>query len=359
MSSCFLSVIIPCFNAEEYLPSLFQQLETWHRKDIEILLINDGSVDATEALCGAYAKRDARVKVVSQPNGGAASARNAGLSVACGHYIFFMDCDDVVDWDSMNRIMETVKNRDVDIVVFGYKFQFIRENRVIRTESYKPSQIVDIQNVRYSILREVFGISLQDICDWHATGKLNQRKKLSSSCTHLYRRAFLTDSHIRFNTRLRMYEDGMFNCECALYASTIELNDEQPYTYLQRDKGAVHSFVDPEKIFSNKVALVHERERIAKLAAERDNVRIEHLSMGSEVLSLFQMASKVDASNVNQVERCLRQYASLNKVRTAISMMPKSGPMKFRVPLFLLKHKCYKILLLLILFAKRMGIPVR
>ena len=91
-----ISVIIPVYNVEEYLPVCLDSVLAQTFSDFEAVCVNDGSPDNSAAILEKYAKKDARIKVVSRPNGGLSAARNTGLENACGEYIYFLDSDDYI-----------------------------------------------------------------------------------------------------------------------------------------------------------------------------------------------------------------------------------------------------------------------
>ena len=117
-----LSVIVPIFRVEKYLDKCVQSLLAQTYKDLEIILVDDGSDDGCPAMCDSYAKMDPRIKVVHKGNGGLSDARNAGLEVATGEYIAFADSDDYVHpqmYEAMVTVME--ENAAVDMVVCPFQ----------------------------------------------------------------------------------------------------------------------------------------------------------------------------------------------------------------------------------------------
>lgn len=114
------SVIVPVYNAEDYLLQCVESILNQEYDDFELILIDDGSTDNSPAMCDEYAKNDSRIKVIHKPNGGASDARNAGLKSAVGDYILFIDSDDY--WNTqtvLTKINEHISMYDVDIVQFG------------------------------------------------------------------------------------------------------------------------------------------------------------------------------------------------------------------------------------------------
>lgn len=115
-----VSIIIPVYNVEPYLEKCLQSVVTQTYKNIEILLVNDGSTDRSPAVCRAFAARDTRIQVLNQENGGVSSARNAGLEMANGEYVCFIDSDDWVETDYVATLWEVLEKCGADIAVVGF-----------------------------------------------------------------------------------------------------------------------------------------------------------------------------------------------------------------------------------------------
>ena len=111
-----ISIITPVYNAEKYLEQTVECILSQSYTDIELILVNDGSVDSSGELCNALAKKDTRIKVVHKKNGGVASARNAGLDAASGEYIGWVDSDDLVHPDMYSIMMNAAIEYNADIV---------------------------------------------------------------------------------------------------------------------------------------------------------------------------------------------------------------------------------------------------
>ena len=115
------SVIVPIYNVEKYLERCIQSILDQDYKNIEVILINDGSTDRSGEICRKYKEIDNRIVLIEQENGGMSSARNAGLDAAKGEYIFFVDSDDYVSSSFVSFALEDFIRNESDIVVFGYK----------------------------------------------------------------------------------------------------------------------------------------------------------------------------------------------------------------------------------------------
>ena len=126
-----ISVIVPVYNVEKYLDRCMKSIlqQTYHR--LEIILVDDGSTDASAAMCDAYARRDSRIRVVHKQNGGLSDARNAGLELAAGDYIGYVDSDDWIEPDMYEYLLENALKYQADIAVCGRVERYV-DKEVVR-----------------------------------------------------------------------------------------------------------------------------------------------------------------------------------------------------------------------------------
>lgn len=114
-----LSVIIPVYNVEEYVGRCVDSVLNQTYKNLEVLLVDDGSKDSSGAICDTYPEKDPRVKVIHKENGGLSSARNTGMDIASGEYITFLDSDDWIEPDGYEHLMELMQRYQVKLVCGG------------------------------------------------------------------------------------------------------------------------------------------------------------------------------------------------------------------------------------------------
>ena len=110
-----ISIIVPVYNVEQYLAECIESIKDQSLTDIEIILVDDGSPDNSGAICDDYALKDDRIKVIHKKNGGLSSARNAGLEVAIGEYIGFVDSDDWVDGEMYEVLYKNAVENQAEI----------------------------------------------------------------------------------------------------------------------------------------------------------------------------------------------------------------------------------------------------
>src|SRR5690554_6730418 len=112
-----ISIIIPVYNVEEYLPRCIDSVLIQRNIQFEVVLVNDGSTDSSGLICDEYAQADNRVKVFHQLNSGVSSARNLGIENATGEWICFVDADDWIEPDSLEKILNINDNRESDFII--------------------------------------------------------------------------------------------------------------------------------------------------------------------------------------------------------------------------------------------------
>jgi len=119
MQKELISVIVPVYKVEKYLHKCLDSILNQTYKNLEIILVDDGSPDRCGEICDEYAKKDARVRVIHKQNGGVSDARNAGLEIAAGEYIGFVDGDDYIDENMYRAMYDAVKKDESDIAICG------------------------------------------------------------------------------------------------------------------------------------------------------------------------------------------------------------------------------------------------
>lgn len=119
-----ISVIVPCYNAQEYLIQCVESIRNQTYSNLEIILVDDGSTDKTPEMCDELARRDERVKVFHKHNEGVSQARNTGLAVALGEYVMFIDSDDWIDLETCERALCAAKSVNADVAIWSYVREF-------------------------------------------------------------------------------------------------------------------------------------------------------------------------------------------------------------------------------------------
>ena len=136
-----ISIIVPIYNVEKYLNKCVESIINQTYKNLEIILVDDGSPDNCPAICDEWAKKDNRIKVIHKENGGLSDARNAGLAVATGEYIAFIDSDDYIELDFYNKLYKVIKDTNCDISMCNLRMVY--ENNNVFVDNYDTFEITE------------------------------------------------------------------------------------------------------------------------------------------------------------------------------------------------------------------------
>lgn len=202
-----ISVIIPIYNVEQYLPKCLDSVINQTYKDIEIICIDDCSPDNSIKIIEDYASKDQRIKIVDRKqNGGLSAARNSGLDVAMGEYIYFIDSDDWIDVNYLEKMAENIKSAQTDFVV---NLNLVRADT--NEALYMSSYLYKFQN-NFFVSK-----TLADRGPW-------------SACVSLYKRDFLNKFHLRFPEGY-IHEDVYFHYMVYLRADKAYAFNGPAYYY--------------------------------------------------------------------------------------------------------------------------------
>lgn len=171
MEKPLISIIIPIYNIKEYLPRCVHSITAQTYKNLEILLVDDGSTDGTGELCEELAKEDLRIRVFHKENGGSSSARNLGIAKATGEYLGFVDSDDYIGSDMYERLYEGIEKYNVTVAQIG-RDELDEEGRQLPNICEPPHSAICMESVDF--LREL----LMHRGDCSFCTKLFQRKLL-------------------------------------------------------------------------------------------------------------------------------------------------------------------------------------
>ena len=188
-----LSFIVPVYNVEQYLEECLDSLlnQDVPHEEYEIICINDGSTDSSSAILEDYANKNPNIRVIHQENGGVSAARNMGLDIAKGEYIWFVDSDDIITHDALRNLHKTVMDGKADIVDFGgYNF-YVNMSNAEKLEYLEGNLPAETFANHVVVTRSLFRLE------------------------------FLDRYKIRFDTKVAYSEDSIFSCTCRLKQPSI------------------------------------------------------------------------------------------------------------------------------------------
>lgn len=205
-----VSIVVPVYNCESYMERSLDSILSQSYSDFELILVNDGSTDGSGALCDRVAEQDGRVRVIHKENGGAGSARNAGMEAATGVYILFPDADDYYEPDMLRTLLEAGERTDADVVLCGYH---CFDEKGPCEDVLPKAQLLEGREA----VREFFtGLFPQGLVGY--------------PWNKLYKMELINRFGLRF-TDMRRFQDGVFNLAYFEHAETCCVLDQALYQY--------------------------------------------------------------------------------------------------------------------------------
>lgn len=204
-----ISIILPAFNAENYIEECVESIIMQSYTDWELIIVDDGSTDKTAGICDAFAQRDQRIQVIHSENKGVSASRNIGLKIATGDYIAFVDADDILPMHSLRIRLNLIKSADLAIA----GFETFNENGFI---DKMPCCVRSQWNNHDAVLNIL------------AAGEMGYQGYLWNK---LFRNEILLNNNIRFDEDLIVNEDRLFCVRYALQCNIVRLSDETVYRY--------------------------------------------------------------------------------------------------------------------------------
>lgn len=287
---CLLSVIVPVYKVEDYLPRCVDSILSQSYKNLEVILVDDGSPDFSGKICDEYAVKDSRVKVIHKANGGLSSARNAGLDAARGEYISFVDSDDWIEPGAYQQMLGLMGKHSVKLVCAG-RFN-VRGETGEKTLGLCPKEEEKITS------EELVGrIFRWDHCD-------------SSACDKLYHRSLLEG--FRYPEG-KVCEDVPVTYRIVLRAEYAAMCPVPVYNYFQRSGSITHASISEKTFdFSQHTAVIYDyiRENHPAIEPQARFQRVRSLAHILLVMEKQPGAKAQFADRYSHARRELRKHLS-------------------------------------------------
>lgn len=217
-----LTIIVPIYNIENYLSHCIDSILSQTFSDFELILVDDGSIDNSLAICNNYANTDKRIKVIHQANAGVSVARNTGLEKASGKWISFVDGDDWIDSQTYKTAIETAETHKVDIVQWGARLHYLETNTI---KDYTFHQGV------FSFQKDSINSVNEDNCIL-----------CYAVWNKVFRKSILDENGISFPVGVKMGEDSFFCYKYYLYSNIVYSLEESFYHYNKHENSATTVF---------------------------------------------------------------------------------------------------------------------
>lgn len=221
-----VSVIVPCYNVEKYVATCIESLVAQTLKDIEIILVDDGSPDNSGKICDEYKSRDERIKVIHKANEGVSAARNDGLKEACGEYVIFVDSDDYLPDHACEALFQKAIETSSDIVV-GDVIRVADDGKEEYAQLYDSSFTTSDRKLIDALVATAL---YKNYCPMPA--KSGVAFGYGGPWNKLVRRKLLSDHHIAFDESVKgLFDDILYSAHIMAAANTVSYIHEVVYYY--------------------------------------------------------------------------------------------------------------------------------
>lgn len=222
-SNPLISIIVPIYNVDQYLKYCIDSILNQTYKNLQIILVDDGSTDLSGDICDEYASADTRIQVIHKSNGGLVTARKAGMDCAIGEYIGFVDGDDFIEPEMFQALLAKLIKDQVDFVHSGYK---IENDFIYGVKTEEVYQVIE-NNISNILNEVVFGFT-------------NTRGISPSIWSKLFKRNLIIDSYSQVPDNQVYGEDLLCLCNCILRCSKFSTVNKAYYHYVMRPDSICH-----------------------------------------------------------------------------------------------------------------------
>ena len=317
MHNPLVSIIVPVYNVEKYLCKCLNSIINQTYKDLEIILVDDGSKDTSGQICDEYASKDNRIHVIHKENGGVSSARNKGLAIATGEWVLFADSDDILPNDALSYYAEVVNTYEVDMVLGSY-VECNEDGKIIKSDQkyfQKQLSMLDCLKLFYKSDTTLFQGYI-----WNRLIKLS----------------IIQENNLKYNESIYFKEDGLFAVQYMVCCSLpCYYSSKVVYNYYIHNNSCVNEY---NSNFSYKYITNLDARILCVKSIEKKVIDsyLIHLAKYSVFCFYHQVLSRMQEAKINNFK------LSLNLFYKVISCL--GWPYFIRIKLATFKGYIYQLL---------------
>lgn len=226
-----ISIIVPIYNVEKYLANCLDSLLAQTHKELEVILVNDGSKDKSLEICKAYAEKDTRIVVIDKINEGVSIARNTGIEAATGDYVAFIDPDDWVEPEAYASMLRQLKKWESPICLCNF-YKDTKRRSQPKCFEFKE-EVLEGEAIRKKLINNMIG--MPDLLPKYVY-------VMGSVWRGLYNRNFLNSNELRFVPKLTIMEDLVFMVQTLLKCNKVAIDQGIWYHYVQHATSTLHTY---------------------------------------------------------------------------------------------------------------------
>jgi len=338
-----VSVIVPIYNVDTYLKPCIESISGQTMKEIEIILIDDGSSDCSPQICDQLAAEDSRIRVLHQENAGVSAARNLGIQLAQGEWIMFVDGDDWLDQNAIELLYEKSLTVSCEVVAASYYKNYMGRQE-IHGPQIEESCVFPVNEYKMYLL----GATLTEpfFSPRLFPDEMRNCPFLGSPVAKIYARHVVVDNRIIFPVEIKHSEDRMFNIAMIACSSQICVTTVPIYHYRARASSACNASLEGRYINTNGHALIDYlasyEDRIDKVFIQKYAIDWTYGCIGTSLnIKNGQTLKQLSAG----IQFFLEQHPICEQsIRSARYKITSTGNQKLK--LWLLKHRMYNAIII-------------
>jgi len=327
-----VSVIVPIYNKELFLRKSVSSILEQTEKNIEIILVDDGSTDNSPKICKELVKEDNRIIYKRKKNGGLTSARNYGRLYASGEYIAFVDPDDYIEKDAYEKMLKSSNNADI---VVGGLVNEIGKKKIFRVMPKKMEGFYEGEEIRKKVLPMflVYGKNMErDIL-------------LASLDICLFKKKYIDEQNIFSDENITYSEDWLFSLEAIFKAKTLSILHNVHYHYISNPLGLTENY-NP-KVIADYIEVLKKIDNMGILSCIPES----HSTNPNLILNFFQQAVKnlsFKKGSIFKLSKELKELFGMEYFKDlGTTIKPSNIHIKKRIIFYLIKYKCSLMLIFL------------
>lgn len=337
-----ISIIIPAYNVAGYIEHCIDSILAQTFEEYEVIVVDDGSTDATPEIIDTYAQKDSRIHVIHKKNEGVSIARNTGIDLAAGEYFLFFDGDDFSENYTLEELYQTITEKEADTIIYGYHRY---ENGQVKETCYPIFEqgFYTGDSIVRELLSRFIGISYDRVNGWLH----HEEKALYVENPALWRTmvsaSIIKENHLRFHPKLKVGEDTIFISQYLSYAKKCYVLQKCYYYLVTRESSTIYQYeLNPEAKLQGKINLLDARTELTEDIRERTGIDIHTYWGGTVVMSAIEIAFLMSGKNpkygMGQRYRLFCSYLDLPGTKKKIRefRLQKAPSIKL-IPFLLLK----------------------
>lgn len=323
-----ISVIIPVYNAENYLKDIIQDIKKQTITNYEIILVNDGSIDHSKEICNELVENEKNIRVIHQENQGPSVARNNGIKVSQGRYIIFLDADDNIPKNMFQLLYDSINTKNTDLAIGEYNVCTLYDEKIKNNITTKTP--LNDMNGKEAIISGILSQNTTPIFNY--------------LWNKIYVRDIIIKNDIKFEKSLRYAEDLLFNLTYLSHIDRISIVHESVYQYNKRNMINSLSNKLQNNIYENTIQIINwwkEFLQNYKVDEEKINKNISKQYINRIDLLLRKMIPYLRECNITEI---INKIYNNEDIVNAYSTMSVRG-INNKIIKFCISHKFNNLLI--------------